>query len=135
MTAIGLYDWAIRLPIALFSLKRLAEVINAHYTPGDEIVINGYYEKGSSLNYYTGRQVYFLNGDLGMLWYGLQDKTAPKLWLSQKQLIHQWNSGKRIFLFSPRDTLKAFFARRPDFKYRVLSEKGGKDLLVNWKRG
>ena len=119
----------------VLSSRALAKVISAHYRPGDEIVINGCYEKGSSLNYYTHHQVCVLNGNFGVLWYGLQDKTAPKLWLTEGKLLNEWNSGKRIFLFSERGALKQFLARHPDFNYRVLSEKGGKDILVNWKKG
>ena len=119
----------------VLSSRTLAKVISAHYRPGDEIVINGCYEKGSSLNYYTHRQVCVLNGNFGVLWYGLQDKTAPKLWLTEGELLDQWKSKKRIFLFSGREALQKLLAHHPDFNYRILSEKGGKDILVNWKKG
>ena len=112
--------------------KSLAKVVQYHYRPGDKIVINGFYEKGSTLNYYTGLQVYVMNARFGVLWYGLQDKTAPKLCLTQDELIDEWTSGKRIFLFSEEKPLQSFLSLHPDFNYRVLAESGGKKILINW---
>ncbi len=112
--------------------KSLAKVVQYHYRPGDKIVINDFYEKGSTLNYYTGLQVYVMNAGFGVLWYGLQDKTAPKLRLTQDELIDEWTSGKRIFLFSEQEPLQSFLSLHPDFNYRVLAENGGKKILINW---
>jgi 4-amino-4-deoxy-L-arabinose transferase-like glycosyltransferase len=112
--------------------KSLAKVVQYYYRPGDKIVINDFYEKGSTLNYYTGLQVYVMNGGFGVLWYGLQDKTAPRLCLTQDELLSEWTSGKRIFLFSEKKPLKSLLSLHPDFGYRVLAEDGGKKILINW---
>ncbi|MGO9017692.1 MAG: ArnT family glycosyltransferase [Syntrophobacteraceae bacterium] len=112
--------------------KNLAEVILQNYRQGDKIVINDFYEKGASLNYYTGLQVYVLNGSVGVLWYGLQDKAAPRLAVTEEELLNQWKSANRIFLFSKEKPLESFIARHPDFSYRILAEAGGKKVLVNW---
>ncbi|MDR3570455.1 MAG: glycosyltransferase family 39 protein [Syntrophobacteraceae bacterium] len=117
----------------VLSSRALAQVISAHYRPGDTIVIDGNYELGSSLNYYTGRQVDVLNGDFGVLWYGLRDKTAPKLRLTQAELLDRWRSGRRIFLFGEQKALEKFVSRQPDLSYRILAKNGGKEILVNWK--
>ncbi len=116
----------------VLSSKSLAGVIQYYYQPGDEIVINDSYEKGSTLNYYTGFQVHVTNSGLGVLWYGLQDKDAPKLALTDAELLNQWTSGGRIFLFSERKPLDSFLSRHPDFHYRLLAEDGGKKILINW---
>ncbi len=112
--------------------KSLVKVVQYHYRPGDKIVINDFYEKGSTLNYYTGLQVYVMNGGFGVLWYGLHDKTAPRLCLTQDELLSEWTSGKRIFLFSEKKPIESFLSLHPDFNYRVLAEDGGKKILVNW---
>ena len=112
--------------------KSLAKVVQYSYRPGDEIVINDFYEKGSTLNYYTGLQVHVLNDEVGVLWYGLKDKTAPKLRLTEDELLNEWRSGKRIFFFSEKNPLDSFLSRHPDFKYRLLAEDGGKKILINW---
>jgi hypothetical protein len=112
--------------------RSLAKVVEYYYRPGDKIVINDFYEKGSTLNYYTGLQVHVLNGGVGVLWYGLKDKTAPKLWLNEDELLNKWKSGERIFIFSEKDPLDSFLSRHPDFEYRALAEDGGKKILINW---
>ncbi len=116
----------------VLSSKSLAQVIGYHYRPGDKIVINDFYEKGSTINYYTGRQVYVTNSGFGALWYGLQDKTAPKLGLTDDELVNEWTSGGRVFLFSEKKPLDSFLSRHPDFNYKLLAEDGGKKLLINW---
>ena len=112
--------------------KSLAKVVHYYYRPGDKIVINDFYEKGSTLNYYTGLQVSVMNGGFGVLWYGLHDKTAPRLCLTQDELLSEWKSGKRIFLFSEKKPLESLLSLHPDFDYRVLAEDGGKKILINW---
>ncbi len=112
--------------------KSLAKVVQYYYQPGDKIVINDFYEKGSTLNYYTGLQVYVMDGGFGVLWYGLQDKTAPRLSLTQDELLNQWTSGKRTFLFSEKKPLESLLSSHPGFNYRVLAEDGGKKVLINW---
>jgi 4-amino-4-deoxy-L-arabinose transferase-like glycosyltransferase len=111
--------------------RTLAKVVQYYQRTGDEIVINDFYEKGSTLNYYTGLQVHVLNGEVGVLWYGLRDETAPKLWLDEKQFLDEWRSGKRIFFFSEDKPLNSFLSRHPDFQYRLLAEDGGKKILIN----
>ena len=117
----------------VLSSKSLAKVIQYHYRPGDKIVINDFYEKGSTLNYYTGLQVHVMNSGFGVLWYGLQDKAAPKLGLTDDELLKEWTSGERIFLFSEQKPLDSFLSRHPGFNFRLLAEDGGKkspDKLV-----
>ncbi len=116
----------------VLSSKSLAKVIEYYHKPGDMIVINDFYEKGSTLNYYTGLQVHVTDSGFGVLWYGLQDANAPKLTVTEQEILEKWNSGTRIFLFSEKKPLKEFIARHPDLNFRVLAKEGGKSVLVNW---
>ncbi len=116
----------------VFSSKSLAKTLEYYYRPGDKIVIDDFYEKGSTINYYTGLQVYVTDSSFGVLWYGLQDKGAPKLALTENELVDQWSSGTRIFLFTAKKPLESLLARHPDLSYRVLAEEGGKKILINW---
>lgn len=117
----------------ILSSRNLAKVVEYYYKPGDKIVINDFYEKGSTLNYYTGLQVHVMNKSFGVLWYGLQDKDAPNIALSEQELLQLWSiGGGRIFLFSEKEPLKAFLARHSGLNYRILAEEGGKSIIVNW---
>jgi len=116
----------------VLSSKNLAKVVQYYYRPGDKIVINDFYEKGSTLNYYTGLQVSVTNGGYGVLWYGLKDPGAPKLSLTYDELLKEWTSGERIFLFSEAEPFDSFVSRHPGFNYRLLAEDCGKKILINW---
>jgi len=116
----------------ILSSKSLAKVVEYYYQPGDKIVINDFYEKGSTLNYYTGLQVHVMDKSFGVLWYGLQDRDAPKIALDEQELLRLWNDKHRIFLFSEKGPLQAFLARHPDLAYRVLAQEGGKTIIINW---
>jgi len=115
----------------VLSSKNLAETIQRLYHSGDKIVINDFYEKGSTLNYYTGIQVNVIDGLYGVLWYGLQDEAAPRLAMTEDDLLNEWSSAKRIFLFSEKEPLDSFLSRHPLFDYQVLAEEGGKKILTN----
>jgi hypothetical protein len=116
----------------VLSSRPLAKVIQYHYQPGDRIVINGIYEKGSSINYYTAIQVSILNGHFGNLWYGSFHPDSPDIFLDDKSFLKMWNSGHRVFLFSEQEPLDAFLARSPGFAFRTLASEGGKKVLINW---
>jgi 4-amino-4-deoxy-L-arabinose transferase-like glycosyltransferase len=111
--------------------KDLARVIEQQYRPNDRLVINGIYENGSSINFYTGIQMCVLNGYFGNLWYGSYFPDAPQIFYDDASFTWLWNSDTRVFFFTSTEDLKAFKDRNPDFSYHVLAESGGKKVLVN----
>jgi 4-amino-4-deoxy-L-arabinose transferase-like glycosyltransferase len=119
----------------ILTSKDLARVIKHHYQPNDRIVVNGIYEKGSSLNFYSGHQVSVLNGFFGNLWYGSYFPDAPPIFYDDPSFLKLWASRQRVFFFSDAGDLKPFLEKHPDFSYRELAESGGKKLLVNWPQG
>ncbi len=117
----------------VLSSRSLAQVIKYHHQPGDEVVINGRYEKGSTINYYAHLRVSILNGHWGNLWYGGSFfPDAHQVFHDDASFLEAWYSNRRLFLFSEAEPLAAFLFRHPDFKYRVLAHEGGKKVLVNW---
>ena len=115
----------------VLSSKDLARTIQEQYVPGDCILVNAVYEKGSSINYYTHLQVSILNGRTGNLWYGSFFPDAPSIFYDDASFAGLWNSNRRVFLFSERMPLESLLARFPGLNYKVLAEKGGKSVLVN----
>lgn len=115
----------------VMSSKALAHEIQAVYQPGDRIVVNGVYERGSSINYYTDAQLSLLNGRFGNLWYGSYYSDAPPIFYNDDTFMELWKSDQRVFLFSEREPLAAFIERRPDFTYREFARAGGKKILTN----
>jgi hypothetical protein len=116
----------------ILSSQSLAQAIDREYRPGDQIVINGRYEVGSSINYYTRKQVHILNGRIGNLWYGSYFPDAPAIFYDDRAFLNSWESPQRMFFFNEEPVLRAFLGRHPEFRYRVLAASGGKKILVNW---
>lgn len=118
----------------ILTSKSIARVIDFHFQPNDRIVVNGIYEKSSTLNFYTGKQLLVLDGFDGNLWYGSKYYAdAPPIHFDNTAFLELWNSPQRVFFYSEENDLKAFLERNPGFQYRVLAESGGRKLLVNWR--
>ncbi len=111
----------------ILSSQQLATAVEKAYRPGDVIVINGEYESGSTLNFYTGHQVHILNGRSANLWYGSQFPDAPRIFEDDASFLRLWNSSTRVFLWSDHPNPRQF-AGRPTFE---VARSGGKYILTN----
>jgi len=112
------------------SSRSLAETINRVYQPGDMIIINGEYEGGSSINFYTRKTVHILNGRSANLEYGSYFADAPQIFINDQELANIWSGSERIFLFTDSakvDELTAI-VRGPVYP---MAENGGKVILTN----
>ncbi|MGB8522463.1 MAG: hypothetical protein WCD43_05830, partial [Candidatus Acidiferrales bacterium] len=111
--------------------KNIALRIQKDYRPGDTIVVNGKYETGSTLNYYTGVELHVLNGHDGNLWYGSYFPDAPKIFEDNESFIRLWRGDGRVFLFT-EDYLKDKALQEVDPKtIYVFARQGGKVVLTN----
>ena len=84
----------------ILSSKKLAVAIERQYRPGDTIVIDGEYEQGSTLNFYTGIPVHILHVRSANLWYGSQFPDAPQVFETENSLRQLWNGPGRVFLWT-----------------------------------
>ena len=111
--------------------KNIALKIQRKYKPGDTIVINGKYEFGSTLNYYTGIELHVLNGRDGNLWYGSYFPGAPSIFEDNQSFTSLWHGDGRVFLFT-EDYLKDKALQDIDPKtVYVFARQGGKVVLTN----
>ena len=113
------------------SSKPIALEIQQAYRPGDIIVINGKYEWGSTLNYYTGIQLHVLNGRDGNLWFGSFFPGAPQIFEDNASFARLWNSSNRVFLFSEDFLADQALANIDRTKVFVFARQGGKVVLTN----
>ena len=113
------------------SSKRIALEIQQAYRPGATIVINGKYDWGSTLNYYTGIQLHILNGRDGNLWFGSFFPDAPKIFEDDASFARLWNSSSRVFLFSEDFLVDRALADIDRTKLFVFARQGGKVVLTN----
>jgi 4-amino-4-deoxy-L-arabinose transferase-like glycosyltransferase len=123
-----------RMSLAAFdpylSSRALAEAIDREYRPGDTIVINGEYEDGSSINFYTRKMVYILNGRSANLEYGSYFQDAPQIFMDDGALAKLWSSPSRVFLFTDSSESDEM-TRAAGGPVYSLAESGGKLVLTN----
>lgn len=112
------------------SSRTLAEAINREYKDGEMIVINGEYEGGSSLNFYTRKMVHILNGRSANLEYGSYFVDAPQIFLNNQDLARFWPEPVRIYLFTDATKLEELAAALPAPLHK-FAESGGKLILTN----
>ena len=111
--------------------KTMALQIRDILQPGDTIVINGKYERGSTLNYYTEQPVHVLNGRDGNLWFGSFFPGAPDIFLDDASFAHQWAGAGRVFFFT-EDYMKDAALRGIDpATIHLFAQQGGKFVLTN----
>lgn len=123
-----------RLALAQFepylSSRPLAASINGAIKDGDLIAINGEYESGSSINFYTRRQVFILNGRSANLEYGSYFADAPQIFLNDEEIRRRWRDPSRIFLVTDAEQLDEL-QRVLDAPVFTFAEAGGKLVLTN----
>jgi 4-amino-4-deoxy-L-arabinose transferase-like glycosyltransferase len=113
----------------IISSKQLALAIKKELRPGDVIVINGIYEHGSTLNFYTNQQVHMLSGNRNTnIWYGSLFPEAPKIFETNESFARLWNSPTRVFLWTEEENKPG--ALMPGNVYEV-ARSGGKVILTN----
>jgi len=108
------------------SSQILANAIRPEMDSDDVVVINGRYERASSLPFYLERQVKLLNGRGGGLWYGSFFPDAPQIFIDNDTLTQLWMGQNRIFLWTPLDQVPQL----PGQSF-VIGRSGGKEILSN----
>jgi len=98
------------------SSRNVAHALTSLSGPGDAIVHLGSMEYSGGLPFYTGREIYLLNGNRGSLDFGSRYADAARLFLDNTQFAKLWKSQQRVFLVS------RFHANRNDLE-EILEDK------------
>jgi 4-amino-4-deoxy-L-arabinose transferase-like glycosyltransferase len=83
------------------SSKDLAREIAVRARPKDRVMIYGDQAFGSSLLFYLHRPVELVEGRTTSMWFGSTFPDAPKIYLSDADLLRDWTGEERVFLFVP----------------------------------
>ena len=83
------------------SSKQLAREIAARAQPEDKVMIYGDQAFGSSLLFYLRRPIDLVEGRSTSMWFGSTFADAPKIYLSDADLLRDWVGSGRVFLFVP----------------------------------
>ncbi|MCL5671812.1 MAG: glycosyltransferase family 39 protein, partial [Acidobacteria bacterium] len=112
------------------SSKGLAEAIKSQEKPGDQVMIYGDQAFGSSLLFYLKRPIYLVNGRTTSMWFGSTFPDAPHIFLDDADLVSDWTSGRRVFLFVPPRQLQKVNEILPKPRY-IVAESSGKVIYSN----
>jgi hypothetical protein len=111
--------------------KPIAEEIHRHLDEKPVIVIDGEYEKGCSVAFYTRQPMLLHNGRSFNLEYGSHYPDAPPLFLNSAKLEQLWSQrSRRVFLVTFQSRRKRLECIIPQAKY-VVAHYGDKVLLSN----
>jgi 4-amino-4-deoxy-L-arabinose transferase-like glycosyltransferase len=80
------------------SAKPVALVLNTLARPEEAIIHEGSLEYSGSLPFYTGRQIYVLNGKRGDLDFGSGYPEGQGVFLDDGEFARRWQNEKRVFL-------------------------------------
>ena len=133
--ALGMAVFLIAAHVALrrfgpyLSSKDLARQIAAQARPEDRVMIYDDQAFGSSLLFYLQRPVELVEGRTTSMWFGSTFPDAPHIYLSDSDLLRDWNGGGRIFLFVPPHLKAKVDAMLP--KRSVVAEVSGKYVYSN----
>ena len=132
--AMGLFLIAAQIALGRFtpylSSKDLAERIAQESRPEDEVAIYGDQAFGSSLPFYLRRPIKLVNGKTTSMWFGSTYPDAPKIYWDDSDLLREWNSGTRVFLFVPSYQKTRVDSVLPSQKF-VVAESSGKMVYSN----
>lgn len=136
--------WALGICLAIFlaaahialvrfgpylSSKQLAQEIAARARPEDTVMIYGDQAFGSSLLFYLRRPIDLVEGRTTSMWFGSTFADAPKIYLTDTDLQHDWASSSRIFLFVPPHQVSRVEGLVP--KRYVIAQLSGKYVYSN----
>ncbi|MGC1415412.1 MAG: glycosyltransferase family 39 protein [Candidatus Acidiferrum sp.] len=110
--------------------KSLAMAIQRNYKPGDTIVVDGQYSRGSSILFYTGLPMHFLNGRINDLWFGSLYPDCPQVFEDDASFERLWDGPGRVFLFVPSDR-NIDDLRNISAPYYLVARAGGKSVYSN----
>jgi hypothetical protein len=113
------------------SSRPVADELLKWLRPDDRLVIYGEFGAGSSLGFYTHRQVWIYNGRYNGLEFGSYLPGAPHIFLTDRDFPGLWNGPARVFLFVPQDQRQQALLRLPPDRAYLVTDTGGKALFVN----
>lgn len=107
----------------------LAHAIATVWRPGDQVVLDGEYSNGSSINFYLRQPVLMLNGRVNNLWYGSLYADAPQRFLDNGAMMDLWRGNGRVFFVTHNEVRTHQWLQQ--FGGSELVASGGKFVLVN----
>jgi hypothetical protein len=116
------------------SSKGLAQIIASQIGPEDKMAVYGDQANASSLLVYLQRPLFLVNGSASSMWFGSTFPDAPKVFWNDADLVREWNSSTRIYLFVPSFLKDRVDSLLGSSKF-VVAESSGKTIYSNQSGG
>ncbi len=96
-----------------------------------QVMLYGDQAYGSSIPFYLGQQVALVNGRSTSMLFGSTFADAPKIFLTDEDLLDRWGRGERKVLFVPLEEREAVDRLLKGRAQVVLGETSGKALVTD----
>jgi len=90
--------------------QQFAATLKPLLQPTDKIFMEGEYANASSVRFYTGQQIYVLNGRVNGLWYGSLFPDSPPIFFGDAQFAKVWGGSSRIYLITRNEKNREILA-------------------------
>jgi 4-amino-4-deoxy-L-arabinose transferase-like glycosyltransferase len=97
----------------------------------DVMVLYGEYDLGSSVAFYTNRQLLLWNGRRHNLEAGSYYPDTPHIFLTDPEFLQLWQGPQRVYLFVPSEQKEEAAKRLPRAGTYLVASSGGKNVYVN----
>jgi hypothetical protein len=81
------------------SSKNIAERLNTAGAADGQVAIYGDHSAGSSLFFYTKKQILLVNGNTTNMWFGSSFLDSPKVFIDDAQLRARWQQPEAFYVF------------------------------------
>ena len=135
---------AIAMAVFLFAANIAFGVFNPYLSSGplvkmvlpqirqdDVLVLYGEYDGGSSVAFYSNRQLLLWNGRHNNLEAGSYYPDAPHIFLTDPEFLQLWQGSQRVYLFIPLEQKEDAAKRLPAAGTYLAATSGGKTVYVN----
>ena len=109
--------------------QQFAATLKPLLQPGDKIVMDGEYANASSVRFYTGEQIYVLNGRVNGLWYGSLFPDSPSIFFDDAQFAQLWAGPTRVYLITRNEKKRDALA--PSAPVYLITKSADRYVLSN----
>jgi hypothetical protein len=113
------------------SVKPLVPLFAQRLGPEDLLLHEGPLENSAGLTFYTGRQVYVVDGRRGDLHFGSRFPEAHGLFWDGEELSRRWREPRRLFLVTDRPVEQSALRLIPSQERYLIGHEGRRWLFAN----
>jgi len=133
--AMAVFLFAANIALGVFSpylsSRPLVKMVQPQIRPDDAMVLYGEFDGGSSVAFYTNRQLLLWNGRHNNLEPGSYYPDAPHIFLTDPEFLQLWQGAQRVYLFVPLEQKEDVAKRLPATGTYLVASSGGKSVYVN----